>query len=103
MPLSNVEIFPGQLIFLPPEHHDPCPFGNIGCFFNYVKDKRCPVSLASFIRFFKVIITAIVCHRRLKLSDTRRARQRWKIVGWSVGPALVGQADKNQPLPARSL
>jgi hypothetical protein len=36
-------------------------------------------------------------HRLLNLPDTRGAMQRWRNVGWSVGLAIIGQAQKETP------
>ena len=55
--------------------------------------RRCNVCLSDFI---KVITTAIVClvpvYHYQASPDTRRTRQSWQSVGWSVGSALIGQA-----------
>ena len=47
--------------------------------------------------FIKVIVTAIVCQTPVfvvNLRVTQRKTQRWQSVGRSVGPALIGKAEK---------
>ena len=76
-----------------------------GRFFSYLNDKRWPDALVSFryscwsllLLLSSLSLSLSLSRRLLNLLDMRRTTKRWHSVGWSVGPALMVQAEKNIP------
>ena len=82
-----------------------------GRFFSYLNDKRWPDALVSFryscwsllLLLSSLSLSLSLSRRLLNLLDMRRTTKRWHSVGWSVGPALIGQAGKETPHIFRKL